>query len=573
MYCNIGLHSATILVSMHTPVVEFFKFRRDFLLRLVVIIVGAHGLFIIATTLLEQTELHSGLHASDFTVDVPLLLGMGLFYLSTLLQRRKQTAWVAAVAAYVFMLGFYSSRINYGYDEDHWLQVFGKLILPLAIIGLLILYRSSFTVRSDIQSFRYSLRVTVLVLLVTFAYGTSGFLLMDEHDFHEEISVSEAAHHTVDQFDLTTDHVLVPHTKRAHLFVDSLSVVSIGALVYAVTSLFQPIRARYYSQYDTRENAEKIMGDHPGKSEDFFKLWPHDKSYFFDKAHTAGLAYHVKRRVALVVGDPFGDRTAGRRLVEDFQDECFSNDWLPAYIHTEPDWSKTYKKIGYNLQKLGEEAVVNLQNFNDNVRGDKYFRQIGNKFRREGYTSEILLPPHSKALVGRLQTISDEWLELPGRSERGFMMGYFSLEYLEQGPVIVARDSAGTIQAFLNQIPSYDLDEANFDMLRHSKQALGNVNDFVIMAFIDHLVADDTLRLNMGLCPLSGLDDSEEKSLVNTTLRFVYANGDRFYSFSGLRRFKDKYKPDWSDRYVAYPGSAANFVRVMNALNRAMRVK
>jgi lysylphosphatidylglycerol synthetase-like protein (DUF2156 family) len=53
----------------------------------------------------------------------------------------------------------------------------------------------------------------------------------------------------------------------------------------------------------------------------------------------------------------------------------------------------------------------------------------------------------------------------------------------------------------------------------------------------------------------------------------VYSNGDRFYSFSGLHRFKDKYHPDWQDRYIAYPGGVRNFTRILTALNRAMKVK
>jgi lysylphosphatidylglycerol synthetase-like protein (DUF2156 family) len=53
-------------------------------------------------------------------------------------------------------------------------------------------------------------------------------------------------------------------------------------------------------------------------------------------------------------------------------------------------------------------------------------------------------------------------------------------------------------------------------------------------------------------------------------MRFVYANGDRFYSFSGLHRFKSKYEPTWTNRYIAYRGGVRGFSRSLYALNKAM---
>jgi len=68
------------------------------------------------------------------------------------------------------------------------------------------------------------------------------------------------------------------------------------------------------------------------------------------------------------------------------------------------------------------------------------------------------------------------------------------------------------------------------------------------------------------------MDDDANRSLIDNAMRFVYANGDRLYSFSGLYRFKAKYEPEWSDRYIAYRGGLRGFSRTLNALNRTMKV-
>ena len=113
-----------------------------------------------------------------------------------------------------------------------------------------------------------------------------GLCSWTEHDFHQEVSLPSAVHHTIDQFGLTTNKQLVPYTRRAHLFLNSLSTISVAAVAFVLLSLFQPFRARFTGQSADRDLAETLLDESPASSEDFFKLWPHDKLYFFNGART-----------------------------------------------------------------------------------------------------------------------------------------------------------------------------------------------------------------------------------------------------------------------------------------------
>ncbi len=552
---------------------------RPFVARFISLLVGAHGLFILAISLLDQLTIHHGLHqVNDLIIDVPLILGISLLYLSSLLQRRKYTAWLVTLLAYVFFLGLSLAPLLNDISQHHLTLVamVRSVVLPITVLTLLVIFRNDFVVRSDQQGFRSASHVSLLILIAAMLYGMAGFALLDESDFHQDITLSSAAHYTIDQFDLTTTKPAKPYTRRAHIFVDSLSVVSTAAVIYAGAALFQPLRMRLSDQSANRKQVRDLLNAYGGPSEDYFKLWPHDKQYFFDDSRQSGLAYHVWRGVALCLGDPVGDPRHTTLLVDSFSDLCYQNDWLPAWVHIQDTNRQIYEARGYTMQKLGQEAVVDLDHFQSEVTNNKYFRHIRNKFTKQGYTAELLVPPHHQAVMSRLHDISNDWLTRGGRAERGFVMGYYSEDYLQACPIMVVRDAADTIQSFVNQVPAeFDKVEATYDMMRSTKNSLGNINDFLMMNFAASLHDAGYKRLNMGLCPLIGLDDSHDEGtgLIQTLLRFAYANGDRFYSFSGLYRFKSKYEPVWQDRYVAYRGGIRGFSRGMTALMRTMRVK
>jgi phosphatidylglycerol lysyltransferase len=551
--------------------------NRRFAVQFLGFLVAAHGAYILAVSLLDQIAVHHSTMLSDLSIDVPLLLGLSLMYLGALLRRRKRTAWLVTVMAYTFYLGIGVAQLL-NRDSLHEVNAHGLvrvLLLPLVILCLLFIFQKDFIVRSDIQGFRFAARFVAIVLAAALVYGVAGFLLLDRSDFHEEISLSSAVHYTIDQFNITTSHPIRPYTKRAHLFVDSLSFVSLAAVGYAAIALFQPLRVRLSDQHVERKHMARLLEHYGGPSEEFFKLWPHDKQYFFDESGHSGLAFHVSRGVALCLSDPIGDEKCFPALMRDFSNLCFGNDWLPAMIHVRNTQRKLYEDYDFALQRLGQEAVLDIAHFQTDVVGQKYFRQINNKFIKNGFSCELLRPPHHQAVLDRLSVISTEWLSQGGRDERGFAMGYYSPEYLQLCETVVARDAAGTIQAFVNLVPAdFDKEEATYDLLRHAAKSLGNINDFLLMNLIEQLQAGGYKRLNLGLCPLVGLDktDDEKNALIDSVLRFAYANGDRFYSFSGLHRFKSKYEPQWRDRYVAYQGGLRGFSRTMTALMRAMRV-
>ncbi|HSX47863.1 MAG TPA: phosphatidylglycerol lysyltransferase domain-containing protein [Patescibacteria group bacterium] len=550
------------------------KIHPRFAVQFISLLVGSYGVYIIADSLLAQISAHRTSHLTTLLVDLPILVGISVIYLSNLLRRRKRTAWIVTSLAYIFYFGVgVSQLVSHSFEDMGWISILRSLIVPILIIGLLYLFRNEFIVKSDILGFRFALRFVIIVLTIMLIYGVAGFELMDTKDFHQEISWPSAFHYTIDQFNLTTNKPIMPHTKRAHLFVDSLSFVSLLSILYIGLSLFQPLKQRFTDQTFNREKAKMLLNEYHPVSEEYFKIWPRDKQFYFDDQSKSMLAYHVYRSVALVLSDPIGNESKFKQLLSGFQSLCFLNDWLPAMVHVSDKNLKLYEKNGFSNQLIGQEAIVDLSKFESIVKSNKYFRNISNKFNKQGYTFELLNPPHHDAILNRLKIISKEWLSKGGRTERGFAMGFFSNEYMQMCQIAVVRDAASTIQAFSNLVPAhFDKNEATYDLFRQSSSSQSNVNDFLLINLIGYLKGQKYKKLNMGLSPLAGIDEIEQdkQTIINNFLKFAYYNGDIFYSFEGLYKFKAKYEPDWRNKYVAYKNGLTGFSRTMSALTRCM---
>jgi phosphatidylglycerol lysyltransferase len=62
---------------------------------------------------------------------------------------------------------------------------------------------------------------------------------------------------------------------------------------------------------------------------------------------------------------------------------------------------------------------------------------------------------------------------------------------------------------------------------------------------------------NLGMAPLAGLGSDKLAPLWERAGSLVFRYGDTFYNFEGLRRYKAKFDPIWTPRYLACPGGLA----------------
>src|SRR5260221_5956949 len=156
-------------------------------------------------------------------------------------------------------------------------------------------------------------------------------------------------------------------------------------------------------------------------------------------------------------------------------------------------------------------------------------------------------------MLRRLREISDEWLGDKNTREKRFSLGSFSADYLSRTPIAVVRHE-DKILAFANLWAPDPRFELSVDLMRYATEAPSGVMDFLFIEILAWGRAQGYQWCDLGMAPLSGLERHRLAPLWSRMGGLVFAHGEQFYNFQGLRSFKDKFDPVWEPRYLAPPG-------------------
>lgn len=278
-----------------------------------------------------------------------------------------------------------------------------------------------------------------------------------------------------------------------------------------------------------------------------------DKRLLFHPAGDAFVMYQISGGSWVALGDPVGNPARCEELLWNFRELVDRSGGRIVFYQIGPRLLPNYLDLGLSLIKLGEEARVPLTGFSLEGAARALLRQSCRRAERDGASFELLAQPQVAPLLPRLRAISDAWLEEKATAEKGFSLGAFSEEYVARFPVAVVR-AAGEIVAFANLWPAGTREELSIDLMRFAEDAPRSSMEFLFAQLMLWGGAQGYRWFNLGMAPLSGL---ENRALAPTWHRmgsFLYRHGEAFYNFEGLRRFKEKFQPEWEPRYMASPG-------------------
>jgi len=278
-----------------------------------------------------------------------------------------------------------------------------------------------------------------------------------------------------------------------------------------------------------------------------------DKAILSADDGAAFLMYAAQGTSLIMLGDPVGDREAGRALLWRFRELADSQDARAVVYHASGERITDYLDLGLSALKLGEEARVSLADFELAGGPRRNLRQSHARGQREGLSFEVIQPPIAGDLLDLLAPVSEAWLAAHGGREKGFSLGRFDRAVLRHDPIAIVRQGE-RIVAFANIWKGGQI-EASIDLMRHVDNAPRGVMDFLFVELILWAKARGFVWFNLGMAPLSGLVDHRLAPFWHKVGRQIARRGGAYYGFEGLRAFKSKFDPVWTPRYLAAPPS------------------
>ncbi|MEK5399794.1 bifunctional lysylphosphatidylglycerol flippase/synthetase MprF [Paenibacillus sp. FSL K6-2859] len=279
-----------------------------------------------------------------------------------------------------------------------------------------------------------------------------------------------------------------------------------------------------------------------------------DKSFFWAQNDKVLLAFSRVRDKLVVLGDPLGEKSLMNEAINEFRQAADKFGLVVVFYQATPAFLSIYHEQGYRFFKLGEEALVTLNTFTLSGKKNSDLRSVSNRFEREGYVFEIATAPHAENLLRELRSVSDEWLSR--RVEKGYSLGWFKEDYLQLAPIAILRNSEGLVLAFASIAPGYDRGETlSIDLMRHRKGAPNGTMDYLFIRLLEWAKSEGYHRFNLGNAPLSSVGQNAGALREEKLAHLVFKRGGHWYGFAGLRRYKEKFSPEWEPRYLAYPAS------------------
>lgn len=354
-------------------------------------------------------------------------------------------------------------------------------------------------------------------------------------------------------------------------------LTGLGGLLFALAILVainRYLTAGRTSAFDGPFDAERIrrLITKFGGNEVSHLAFLRDKRTFFyqrDGEDQLLFLYRQKADKLLVMGEPIGNQSELVPALQEFMTAADSAGLRPVFYEISEELTLRLHEMGFDFIKVGEEGHVALDNFSLAGKPHRGERALVNKFKREGYQFELLQPPLTNEQYRDLQAISASWLG--DETEKSFSMGFFDRDYLNEAPIAVMRAADGQMVAFANMMPTGDHKMTSIDLMRASRTAPSGMMDGLFVYLFETCRQQGYASFNLGMAPLANVGVSQFSFIEERVAHLIYEYGSNFYSFQGLRAYKEKYVTTWQPKYLAYRRRESlvfTMLQLMQVINR-----
>ncbi|GAA2122756.1 phosphatidylglycerol lysyltransferase domain-containing protein [Kitasatospora saccharophila] len=492
----------------------------------------------------------------------PYLMTAGLvsvllaLFLAVAMRRRKRAAWIFNFGlAGVTFLGFLALLAWGDRYKDHVWNYFSVVLTGLFLVALLV-SRKEFTSKGDRSNPGTAAAAAVGGLLVGGLVGSVLVQLTNEVSgagFGTRFSYAVHRMITLNPSERVRDVVLVPTWVNA--------AINVMSAVLFLLVLYVAFRSPRGEELQTDEDQARLreLLEKQGERDSlgYFAL-RRDKAVVFSPSGKAAIAYRVVGGVTLASGDPIGDPEAWPGAIDAWLAEAREHAWVPAVMGASEEAGVIYARHGMDALELGDEAIVELDEFSLDGRAMRVVRQAYNRVKRAGYTVRIRrhgdIPECEMAeLVAR----ADHWRD--GATERGFSMALGRLGDAGDGRCVMLEcfDGDGELRALLSFVP-WGRHGLSLDLMRRDRDSENGLMEFMVIELLQRAPEVELERVSLNFAMFRSVFERGSKLGAGPVLRLwrsVLGFFSRWWQIESLYRANAKYRPIWEPRYLLFEKS------------------
>lgn len=396
--------------------------------------------------------------------------------------------------------------------------------LIIIIILLVLFYRRATVIKRPFRFSKLMLSVLIgaIILFLNHIIITSAFASLDI--YHVEIDTS---------------------ILRYYFWITIILVaIIVGLIVWWFEHRYRVLRTD-----ESLEICEDIIAKYGGHFLSHL-MYSGDKKFFINEQQDAFVMYRYKNNAYIVLGDPIGNSTSFNTLLESFYKEAKFFGYDVIFYQVTDKYMSLYHNFGNQFFKLGEEAVIDLNHFSTSGKKKRGLRATLNKLDDSGLIFEVLYPPFSNSLLAELKAVSDEWLG--DRNEMHFSVGQFDNFYLNQAPIAIIKNNDNKVIAFSSIMPVCEHETISVDLIRWKLDIDVPLMDGLYLKMLLWAKEQGYSKFNMGMATLSNVGQVQFSFYGERIAGRVFEHFNGLYRFQGLRRYKEKFKPEWEPRFLVY---------------------
>lgn len=292
-----------------------------------------------------------------------------------------------------------------------------------------------------------------------------------------------------------------------------------------------------------------------------------DKRFVVSDCGRGFIMYRISGNSLVALGDPVGDPAVWTRLVAKLERVAQQKMLVLSFYKIGAEFGRWLASKGRTTTHIASDAIVDVTAFS--LEGSSK-RELRRKLKSAAKASvEIICHAPGEAPLLHYERINQAWSAAKG-GERGFSMGKFDHDYLCKFICLEAKAGAKPL-GFMSLWQSGDGTEWSLDVMRLLDDAPDGTMHALVAQAIELAKAAGAARFSLCAVPLAGVE--APRNALERIVSYVYTAKPNWHGSTGLYRFKNAFRPEWTPVYGAAPGYLASALAALDVFKLVQPVK